>query len=405
MKTYTRCFVGVDTHKFTHTAAIIDQTFKLIGFVETKALPSCYPTFFKRIREKAGTRQLMFGLEDIAGFGMSLYRFLYDAQQDIREINPVKTWDERRRKTHPDKSDPDDALDIAKVLAQEWRTLPRFHRDDTIVALHHLTRQREELVSQLVAAKNRLHAALHQTYPGYRNFFSDTFHKGALRFWSRFPTSTHLKHFGPQRLLNFIEQDVTPRKAHLATKTILAHVQTKNTSLAIAAAYENIIPPIVSTIETVQQQIKSLEPYIEEQVLKTPYQLHTMQGLGISSAAEIIAQVSPVERFSSASKLARFIGIAPRKWGTAKRLKYRKSLRGRRSLHKTFYLVALSQIVVNRNGKPRCPKARNYYLRKVKEGKSHSAALKCLQRRLVDVVYAMMKNKTEFNPKMSKSKK
>ena len=405
MNTQKICFVGVDTHKFTHTAAIIDETFTLLGIVETKALPSCYPEFIMHIKRKARGARLIFGLEDVRGFGASLFQFLKSRNIDTREINPIETKRERCHRINPHKSDPDDALDIARVLGQRWKTLPSIHNDPLILALHQIVRQRDDLVHQLVSAKNRLHAALHQMYPGYQNFFTSPFHVGALAFWKQFPTPAHIKKAGHQAVTAFIRNKFTEAKTKKIVTAIKEQCCEKDIASPIKITCETIIPSLVESIGTIQHNIKTIEPMIENLVKQTPYKLHTMEGVGIISAAQIVAQVAPIERFASASKLARFVGIAPRKWGSAQYMRHRSSLRGRRSLHQTFYLVALSQITLNRNGKPRCPRARSYYLRKIKDGKSKSVALKCLQRRLVDVVYAMMKSKAAYNPEMSKNNK
>jgi transposase len=397
-------FVGVDTHKLSHTAAIIDQTFDSFGIVETAALPKHYPAFTKKIQKIASEGKIIFGLEDTSGFGASLYRFLNNGGFDIREINPVKTKRERMHKVHPDKSDPDDALDIAKVLAQEWRTLPAFKRDQNVEALQKLVRQRDDFVCQLITAKNHLHAALHLIYPGYQQFFPEVFEKGALAFWEKFPTPSHLKNIGQQRLAQFLTTWYTYKEADTISTKMLGFIDSKAYPQQLAHAYESIIPMLVSDIRGIQEKIDLLEMPIEQVLLQLPYLLHTIQGVGIVSAAQLVSQIAPPERFSSADKLARFAGIAPAKYGSANYVRFHRSRAGRRSLNKTFYLIALSQIATNRNGKPRCPAARKYYLRKVKEGKSKKHAMKCLQRRLVDIVYAMMKSGAMYDPNMSKNK-
>jgi len=405
MKTEKYHFVGVDTHKYSHTAAIIDQTFNQSGIVETTALPKHYPAFLKKIRTKAEGGKIIFGLEDTAGFGASLYRFLINNDLDVREINPVKTKRERLHKLHPDKSDPDDALDIAKVLAQEWRKLPSFKRSPEIEALQKLTRQRDDFVGQLITAKNHLHAALHLIYPGYQQFFPEVFEKGAMAFWEKYPTACHLKNIGSQRLAQYLVTWYTCKEADSIATKIMSLIESKDYPQQLADAYERIIPMLVSDIRGIQEKIAIIEKPIEQTIMQLPYQLHTIQGVGIVSAAQLIAQIAPPERFASSDKLARFAGIAPAKYGSANRLRFHRSRTGRRSLHKTFFLIALSQIAINRDGKPRCPAARKYFLRKVEEGKSKMHALKCLQRRLVDIVYAMMKNHTPYNPKFSKNNK
>ena len=49
-----------------------------------------------------------------------------------------------------------------------------------------------------------------------------------------------------------------------------------------------------------------------------------------------------------------------------------------------------------KNGIPNHPVFYDYYMQKISEGKTKYQALVCIIRRLVNIVYGMMKNKTEY---------
>jgi len=107
-------------------------------------------------------------------------------------------------------------------------------------------------------------------------------------------------------------------------------------------------------------------------------------------------EIGDVNRFASSDKLAKCAGIAPQQKSSGKKQSFKKSNRGRRQLNTAIYRIALCQIGCDRSGKPKNSKARDYFLRKISEGKTKKEALTCLQRRLCDIIYAMMKNKTEY---------
>lgn len=70
---------------------------------------------------------------------------------------------------------------------------------------------------------------------------------------------------------------------------------------------------------------------------------------------------------------------------------------GRRELNGVFYMLALQQVQLSKVSKmPRNPILYEYYQRKVSEGKTKTQALMCVMRRLVNIIYGMMKNKTEY---------
>ena len=74
-------------------------------------------------------------------------------------------------------------------------------------------------------------------------------------------------------------------------------------------------------------------------------------------------------------------------------------------LHGLLYNLAVQQVQVARSSK----KKRNslfhaYYQSKLKEGKTKGQALVCIMRRLVNIIYGMMKNKTAYKvPKVEES--
>jgi hypothetical protein len=73
-----------------------------------------------------------------------------------------------------------------------------------------------------------------------------------------------------------------------------------------------------------------------------------------------------------------------------------RSEHGRRSLHATFFHIAVAHIQVGRTGTVRCPMSRTYYEKKLAEGKSKKAALTSLMRILVRVVWRMLKHREPY---------
>ena len=132
------------------------------------------------------------------------------------------------------------------------------------------------------------------------------------------------------------------------------------------------------------------------------YKLEIMPGIDTVTACALVSQIGDVNRFKSADKLARFAGIAPVKFSSAGKGKDKKSKQGNRTLHGIFYFLAIQQVQVSRGTKvPRNPVFYDYYQRKIKEGKTKMQALVCVIRRLVNIIYGMMKSKTEYKmPKL-----
>ena len=95
--------------------------------------------------------------------------------------------------------------------------------------------------------------------------------------------------------------------------------------------------------------------------------------------------------FATAAHLASYAGLAPvtRRSGTSIRGEH-PSRRGNRRLKRALYLSAFAAI--------KDPWSRRYYDRKRAEKKSHQQALMALARRRCDVLYAMLRDGTPYDP-------
>ncbi|OMD44494.1 hypothetical protein BSK65_29765 [Paenibacillus odorifer] len=122
-----------------------------------------------------------------------------------------------------------------------------------------------------------------------------------------------------------------------------------------------------------------------------------MDGINIVTAAELVPEIGNIYRFSNADKLARFAGIAPIRFSSGGKGKDQASGQGN-VLNSIFHNLAVQQIQVakGKNKRQRNPLFYKFYQRKLAEGKTKKQALICVMRRLVNIIYSMMKNKTEY---------
>jgi hypothetical protein len=127
------------------------------------------------------------------------------------------------------------------------------------------------------------------------------------------------------------------------------------------------------------------------------YRLETMIGVDLVTAAGFVAGIGDISRFSSADKLARYCGIAPVEYSSGDKGKNNKCDQGKRKLHQLFRDLAARSINRGRNkDKPVNDIFYEYYQKKLSQGKTKHQALICVMRRLVNIVYGLMKNKTAY---------
>jgi len=348
-------FVGVDVHKDTHTAVGFtpfgEKVFEMKIGNEVKDFISLVEKT-KVEAEKSGLVP-SFGLEDVHSWGERLSSFLVEEGLPVIAVAPVLVDHRRQKTTHPEKNDSLDAQGVAQVMIQRIDTLPAYTLTEEAKKakqIRELSLEREWLVKERARLKNQLHILLHRIHnTGYRTRFKDPFSKKALRYWMRSAS--------------------------------------KDTDVILEQRMRRAVRRLLDLREEIQETEEELDVLMKD----NGQTLSTASGCGTVIAAEIIGEVGDVSRFYSPGALAKYAGCAPREHSSGRTIKWRKTRSGNRRLNRSFHRMALSQI--SRSGNDA---ARVYFQRKISEGKTKTQALVCLRRQLVNVVWMMLKYKTEY---------
>jgi len=348
-------FVGVDVHKDTHTAVALSPFGEKVFEMTIGNEAGDFISLVEKTKVEAEKTGLVpaFGLEDIHSWGERLSSFLVEEGLPVRAVAPVLVDHRRQKATHPEKSDSLDAEGVAEVMIQRIDSLPLYkltEEGQKAKQIRELSLEREWLVKERARLKNQLHTLLHRIHnTAYRSRFKDPFSKKALRYWMR----------------------SIP----------------KNTD----AILEQRMKRAVRRLLDLREEIQEIEEELDALMKDNGQTLSTASGCGTVIAAEIIGEVGDINRFHAPGALAKYAGCAPREHSSGKTIRWRKTRSGNRRLNRSFHRMALSQI--SRSGNDA---ARAYFKRKVSEGKTKAQALVCLRRQLVNVVWMMLKHKTEY---------
>lgn len=392
-------YVGVDLHKEHHTAVIINCWQEKLGEIQFENKPSAFSKFLLEVETyvSAGV-SVVFGLEDVGGYGRALAKYLVDHEQVVKEVNPALSFLERKSHVTTQKSDSWDAECVARILINKLNQLPDAKPNDLFWSIQQLVSRRNALVKAQSALKNQLHIQLNHHYPSYKKFFSELDGKTALAFWQQYPSPSCLEGANIKQLTAFL-LDVSNNTCSVKKASdILKLVKEDGQTMKEYQEMRNfLVRSIVREIEFKKKEMKYIERELKQLVNLLDYQLETMPGIEFVTASALIAEIGDVRRFPNANKLARFAGIAPVYFGSGGKGKVHKSKQGNRALHALFYNLAVQQVQVAKGSKlPRNPVFHAYYQKKLKEGKTKGQALVCIMRRLVNIVYGMMKYKTAY---------
>ncbi len=132
------------------------------------------------------------------------------------------------------------------------------------------------------------------------------------------------------------------------------------------------------------EQLARLCAEIAVLVQATGSRLPGLYGVGPVVAAAIIGHVVDVRRCPSRHHFAKANGTAPIRASSGRTVRHRLNRGGNRRLDRALYTVAITQIRGDTEG-------RAYYLGKRAEGKTSREALRCLKRRLSDLIYRTLR--------------
>ena len=153
-----------------------------------------------------------------------------------------------------------------------------------------------------------------------------------------------------------------------------------------------------SHIEFLDQQIEEIEELIKNYIEKHKdlndkhKLLDSIPGIGKRTIAVVLAFLSGIENFDSVKQVVAFVGLNPkqRQSGTSVRGTSRISKTGDANLRKAFYMPAVVSIRHN-------PIVKDFAERLSKAGKSKMIIVIAAMRKLIHIIYGVLKNKKPFN--------
>lgn len=332
-----RVVIAVDPHKASWTAAAVDESLQPLASIRVPVSREGYRT----LRRFAHTwKATMWAIEGATGLGSTLTARLADDGVAAVDV-PAKLAARVRLLSagHGRKNDDADAVSVG-IAALTASRLNTATVDAAVTALRAVVDHRDDLVKTRTQTINRLHVVLTNLVPG-----------GAKTDLSAERASAILR-------------SIRPRDG--AVKALRA--------LAV---------DLTDEIRQLDRRIAKAARDIESAVTASQTTLTQLHGIGTLTAAKILSRVGNITRFRSTAAFATYTGTAPIEVSSGDVVRHRLSRAGDRQLNSCLHVMALVQIRNKTEG-------RAYFLRKRAEGKSKKEAMRCLKRRLSDVVYRQL---------------
>ena len=142
--------------------------------------------------------------------------------------------------------------------------------------------------------------------------------------------------------------------------------------------------PKLLTLEDVDKQISELYNKLDSHLLSVP-------GIGIKLAPTILAEIGDINNFDKPSKLIAFAGVDPSENQSGNKLSTNNKLSKRGSPYLRHAIYTASLVAISNE-----PKLRSYYDKKINEGKHHFVALAGISRKLLTIIYYILKEDRDY---------
>lgn len=347
--TVSACVIGgVDTHKHTHYAAVIDDQGRLLDSQEFPANDSGYLALLGWLRRHGQVQAI--GVESTGSFGATLTRSLTAAGEVVVEVNRPN----RVARRMDGKSDRLDAEQIARaVLGRTATAIPK-SKSGTVEVIRTLRVTRASAVKARTQAFNTLFGVMIGAPSPLRD-----------------------------ELVVLTKRTLVNRCLRLRPETDDLLSLQQQPGRQLLAAVKTALRDLARRWKVLDDEVKTLSQHIQALVTATAPELMALHGVGAEIAGQFLVTAGDNhERIHSEAAFAKLCGVAPQPASSGRTSgRHRLSRSGDRAANSALYMVT---IVRMRRHEP----TRAYVERRTAEGLSKREIIRCLKRFIAREIYA-----------------
>ena len=334
MSTHGQSVLGIDTHKHTHVAVILDGLGRHQGALDFPATDA--GTAAVVAWSHAHGAPLTAGVEGTGSYGYQLTRALQGGGITVVEVNRP----DRANRLRKGKSDPVDAEAAARaVLAGQATAVPK-NRDGAVEALRALTIARNSAVKVTTTASHQIKA-----------------------------------------LLVGADQDL---RDQMHVKSLL-QLATRSAQLAPSSGLHAALASLGRRWLTTHQEILDLDTLIRDLMRRTAPALIERPGIGIHTAAQLLitAGGNP-DRLHSDAAFAALCGASPVQASSGQRHRHRLSRGGDRAANNALWTIANNRMIHD-------ARTREFADKRRQQGDSRKDTLRVLKRYIARETFGLIK--------------
>lgn len=386
-------YLGIDIAKTNHVASIIDNNGKVV--IRSIKFTNSKEGFSKLLDNiNSVTNDLtnvLIAMEATGSYWLSLYSALIDKDFNVSVYNPYQIKSYRGAyNNRKQKNDIIDSIIIADYLRVFGASSTSLLEED-LLSLKTLTRFRSKIVDNIATLKTQTIGILDKVFPEYKKAFSDTFGVTSKQILLTCSTPEDILKINLTKLSNLLSKH---SKGHLGKSSALNLKSLAKDSFGIkftndACSFE--IKQLINQMIFLESQVDELNDKIKVIYDKLDTHLLSVPGVGKVLAPVILSEIGDIKTFDKPSKLTAFAGIDPTQSQSGNKVSSNEktSKRGSPYLRHAIYTASLVAMSVD-------PELRAYYDKKIGEGKHHFVALAGVSRKLLTIIYYILKENRDY---------
>ena len=332
-----RVVIGMDPHKRSATIEVMTAEEAVVGGGRFGTDREGYAAMLRYGKQWPDR---VWAIEGCAGIGKHIANRLLADGEEVVDVPPKLSARARVFATGQGrKTDATDAHSVALVGTRMTGLRPVVN-DEQLAVLRILVDRRRSLGDDHTRMVSQLHQLLLELIPG-----------GA-------------------------KKDLSARQA----KALLAKVRPRDTA---GKTRRRVAAELIADLERIYARKKAANKELTVLLAATGTSLLEPPGIGPSGAARLLVEVGDITRFPSRAHFASWNGTAPIDASSGDHLRHRLSRAGNRQINRVLHIMATVQLRNPTEG-------RAYFDRKKAAGKTSMEAMRCVKRRLSDIVYRQM---------------
>jgi len=386
-------FLGLDVGKTNHHGHGLTPAGKKVF---DKPLPNTEPKLrdvFEKLKAKFGTVLVI--VDQPASIGALPLTVARDAGCKVAYLPGLSM--RRIADLYPGeaKTDARDAAVIADAARSMPHTLRSLEAADEITAeLTVLVGFDQDLAAEATRTSNRIRGLLTQFHPSLERVLGPRLdHQAVTWLLERYGSPAALRKAGRRKLVEVIRPKA-PRMATRLIDDVFEALDEQTVVVPGTGTLDIVIPSLARSLGAVHEQRRATEAQISTLLGAHPLSpvLTSIPGVAVRTAATLLVTVGDGTGFPTAAHLASYAGLAPTTKSSGTSIHGEHAPRGgNRQLKRAMFLSAFAAL--------HDPASRTYYDRCRARGKTHTQALLRLARQRINVLFAMLRDGTFYEPR------